>query len=169
MRPVRVPRGVSGWGGSLKVDPPQSAAVAPGTPGFVEENGGGIAHVEGVHPRLHRDDHLLVAGGQDFGSDSLALGTEHDAAVFIEAGVGKKALVRVWMGGEAADAVLTELVEGDRQRWAEQVGHPEQGSHARAHRPAQIGMGGGFPDDQGLDAHRRGIPQDEANIHGVGD
>ena len=29
-------------------------------------------------------------------------------------------------------------------------------------------MGGGFPDDQGLDAHRRGIPQDEANIHGVG-
>ncbi len=138
------------------------------SPGLVEEDGGSIADVEGIDTGLHRDENLLIACSTDFGTDPFPFRSENDADIGVQPGIWKEELIGVRMGGDATDAGVAQLAEGNGKGGAEEVRDSKDGAHAGADGATQVGVGRRFPNNQGLDSHRGSIPQDQTNVDGIG-
>ena len=68
-----------------------------------------------------------------------------------------------------ADAAFAQVAEGLEKAGRLDDGHLEDGSHRASHRATQEGAAASFPDNQGLGAEGRAIPDQRAEILGAGE
>lgn len=148
-----------GWAG---------VAVMALAPEFVEEHGGGGADVEGIDGVMHGDGDVIGAGVEDLWGQTIPFTAQDDATIVLEWGMGQEALIGVWMGGDAAKSSAADFEEGIGEANGFDDGEFEDRAHGCADGSSEVGVGGGFAEEEGLSAEADGAAEDAAEVFGIG-
>src|ERR1700754_3715630 len=79
--------------------------------GFVEEDSGGGADVEGVDVWWHGNRHGFIAGGEHCGGNAVTFAAEDNAAISAEIGLRQNPFVRVRVRGDTVDAARAKVLQ----------------------------------------------------------
>jgi hypothetical protein len=153
------------WNSYLENDSTFSALAVD----LVEEDGRGAADVERIYRGRHRNGHGVVAGFKYRGGNALALAAENEAAIAGEIGLRQRFAVRMGMGRDAADAMVTEGLQGRWQMGRFDDRQLKNGAHRIADGPAQVRAGTSLAHEQTLDPKGGAVSHQGAQVFGVGE